>query len=243
MPFWEANMGSWIVLGARSETHTFESLANWIFRHESGVIFLDELDKLSGSSGSDWLNFVRLEAHDLLDSRVPDGAVVPAGVSKLEELAGFDSGELTQSIMMADIQEKLRTSFFILGAGAWMGGWQENRHQLGFNAPASADRRIDRRQILQSISPELLQRFRRDIIYLDPMSKRDYQGVAASIMARLPKTLVDRFVRACTPAIEMALEECLGMRIFEEVLADVWSAEYAVHRNNKNAWTYLTRYP
>lgn len=248
-PFWEANMGGWIVAGARSETHTFESLANWVLQHESGIIFIDELDKISGNGasggggGSDWLNFVRLETFDLLDGRVPDSAVVPAGVSKLEELAGLEAGEVTRDLMMLEIREKLRTRFFIIAAGAWMGGWQENRQQLGFHATVSADRRPDRRQILQSISPELLQRFRRDIIYLDPMTKRDYQTVAASIMARLPKTLVDSFVRACTPAIEVALEECLGMRIFEEVLADVWSAEYAVHRNNKNAWTYLTRYP
>jgi ATP-dependent Clp protease ATP-binding subunit ClpA len=246
MPFWEANMGSWIVAGARCETHTFESLANWVFQNESGIIFIDELDKLLGSGaggGSEWLNFVRLEAFDVLDGRVPDAAVVSAGISKLEELTGIDTGELTRDLMMTEIREKLRTRFFIIGAGAWMGGWQENRQQLGFNVTASADRRPDRRQILQSISPELLQRFRRDIIYLDPMSKRDYQTVAASIMARLPRTLVESFVRACTPAIEVALEESLGMRIFEEVLADVWAAEYAVHRHNKNAWTYLTRYP
>ncbi|MBC7980859.1 MAG: ATP-binding protein [Armatimonadetes bacterium] len=242
LPFWEANMANWIVLGARSETHTFKLLADWIHQHDSGVIFTDELDKLSGS-GSDWLNSVRLETHDLLDGRVPNAAVVPSGISKLEELAGLHSGELTQDFMMADIREKLRTRFFVIGAGAWMGGWQENRQQLGFNSTTSADRRPDRRQILQSISPELLQRFRRDVIYLDPMTKREYQQVAASIIARLPKTLVDSFLRACTPAIEMALEECLGMRIFEEILADVWAAEYAVHRNNTNAWTYLTRYP
>lgn len=239
LPLWEANVASWMVMGSRASTPTLESLATWVANRKSGIIFLDEIDKINGTT--DWSNFIRLEIHDVLDGRISENAIVPEGISDLEMLTGDTTQRTRKEIIKREIERKLRNNFMIVAAGAWQGAWLENCRSLGFNShPAPADS-IDSKQILQMIAPEIRQRFRIDISYLKPMSKADYQTVAAAIMNRLPKTLIIKFLTACVPAIDLAIDEGWGMRIFEDVLADVWSKELDIHRGNDLAWTYLAK--
>ena len=239
LPIWEANVANWMVMGSRATKPTLESLATWVADRKSGIIFLDEIDKINGPA--EWTNSIRLEVHEILDSRMPENAIVPEGTSDFEAMTDDTTKRVRKEIIKREVEEKLRNSFMVVGAGAWQGGWQENRQAVGFNAHAVHQARIDPRQILQSITPEIRQRFRLEISFLEPMSKSDYQSVAASIIQRLPKTLLNKFLAACVPAIDRALDEGWGMRIFEDVLADVWSSEYEIHRENELAWTYLAK--
>lgn len=240
LPVWQGNVANWMVMGSRGDTPTFASLVTWVSERKSGIIVLDELDKLTGVS--DWTNSCRLEIHELLDFRVPEAAISTPGSSDFEERSGDTTKRLRRGSIKKDVEEKLRNNFFIVGAGAWQAAWYENLQRVGSDDPSPVAGRIDNKQMLRSVTPEIRQRFRHDVSFLAPMKKSDYQSVAASIMHGLPKTLVPKFLAACTPAIEIAIEECLGMRVFEEVLADVWAAEYGIHQNNPLAWTYLTKH-
>ncbi|WP_411825362.1 AAA family ATPase [Luteolibacter sp. AS25] len=236
LPIWEANVANWIVLGARGERHTMIDLVNWVQRHKSGIIFLDELDKLN--SDGDWVNNIRLEIHDLIDSRIPNGAFETEYKDKYDD---HSTSLNTSNIKTSSVQEKLRTSFFILGAGTCMGAWTSNKGGIGFGAMAVDNTQISRKQVLDYMSPEILQRFRADICFLEPLARNDYLTVAASIMKRLPGRLVTPFGQALADSLPSALEHGLGMRIFEEILADIWAVEFAQHRENPNVWVYLAK--
>ena len=244
LPIWQGNVANWMIMGSRSDTPTFASLVTWVSERQSGIIILDELDKLTGTS--DWTNSCRLEIHELLDFRVPEAAVSTPGSSLHEERSGDTTKNLRRGAIKKDVEEKLRNNFFIIGAGAWQAAWQENRqenrHEAGSGDPSPAAGRIDNKQMLRSVTPEIRQRFRNDVCFLEPMSKSDYLSVAASIMHRLPKTLLPKFLAAWTPAVEIAVDECLGMRMIEEVLADVWAEEFALHANNPLVLAYLTKH-
>lgn len=240
LPVWQGNVANWMIMGSRGDTPTFASLVTWVSERKSGIIILDELDKLTGTS--DWTNSCRLEIHELLDFQVPDAAVSAPGSSLHEERSGDTTKALRRGAIKKQVEEKLRNNFFIIGAGAWQEAWQENRHEAGADGNSAATGRIDNKQMLRSVTPEIRQRFRNDVCFLEPMKKSDYHRVAASFMTRIPKTLIPKFLAALTPAIEIAIEEGLGMRIFEEVLADVWAAEYALHENNPLVLAYLAKH-
>lgn len=240
LPVWQGNVANWMVMGSRSDTPTFASLVTWVSERKSGIIILDELDKLTGTS--DWTNSCRLEIHELLDFRVPEAAVSTPGSSLHEERSGDATKNLRRGAIKKDVEEKLRHNFFVIGAGAWQAAWQEIRHEAGSDENSAATGRIGNKQMLRSVTPEIRQRFRNDVCFLGPMTKSDYQTVAASIMTRIPKTLLPKFLAAWTPAVEIAVDECLGMRMVEEVLADVWAEEFALHANNPLVLAYLTKH-
>lgn len=236
LPIWEANTANWIVLGGRGERHTMTDLVRWVQNRKSGIIFLDELDKLNGNS--DWVNNIRLEVHDIIDARVPSAALDSQHTDETDD--PFSSSECSRRSGIS-VQEKLRTSFFILGAGTCMGAWTSDTNKIGFSTPLTVTPQISRNQVLDYISPEILQRFRSEICFLDPLTRKDYLTVASSIMACLPGQLIEKFGRALALSIDNAMEHGLGMRIFEEVLADLWAVEFSNHRENQDAWVYLAK--
>ena len=236
LPFWQANVANWIVLGARGNKYTMSELVNWMRERKSGIIFIDELDKLTGTG--DWTGSIRLEIHDLLDGRIPTAALEQPD----EIIAEMLSPDGTRN-SHAEIENKLKNSFYILGAGTCMQAWTAQKSEIGFNASSSDVKKISRGQILKSMSAEILQRFRADICFLEPLTRNDYLNVASSIMTKIPKRLVEPFAQTLTAQMDKALEQGLGMRIFEEILADLWAAEFAQHRDKEHAWVYLTKKP
>lgn len=220
LPFWEADVASWIVLGAKSGNQTLQSLVKWIVNRKSGLIFLDELDKLNAQG--EWTNAIRLEIHDLIDGRLPDGAIDVSGTTQLEEFTDDQEKFVRKTMIKVDVEEKLKNSFMIVGAGAWQQAWQSHGQEIGFHQgqvvrPLAG--RIERKQIKESITPEILQRFRSEILFLNPMTEADYLHAMTSLSARLPDNQRFRFAELAIKSIPSAVEEGLGMRIFEEVYA------------------------
>ncbi len=213
--FWEANVASWIVLGARNGNATLTSLVKWIVNNKNGVIFLDELDKLTGMN--EWTNAIRLEIHDLIDGRIPDGAIDVSGTTQLEEMTEDNEKFVRKALIKFDVEDKLKNSFLVVGAGAWQSSWSECQQQIGFHNDPLSRERIDRQQILKCITPEIFQRFRSEILFLDPMTESDYLAVMSEEILRLPVDLRLRFAILAVKELPSAIENGLGMRIFEEV--------------------------
>ena len=62
------NVSNWQPMGAKTES-TWNKILEFIKEHDKGIIVLDELDKLQGNS--EWIGYLRLEIHDLLDGVIP----------------------------------------------------------------------------------------------------------------------------------------------------------------------------
>lgn len=63
------NVSSWQPLGSRAQTNTWDVIVKFIENNDRGIIVLDELDKLA--SNADWVAYIQLEIHDLLDGVIP----------------------------------------------------------------------------------------------------------------------------------------------------------------------------
>lgn len=228
LPFWESNVSSWIVLGARNGNPTLVSLVEWIHNTPKGVIFLDELEKpfpyqsdSNSDTVSEWYNSVKMDLHSICDGRLPDGAIHVDESMLTDKYGGQLSIRECKSLIKFDVEQKLKTSFLIVGAGTWQHLWAKGGETIGFNRETGPVVAIDQQKLMKSISQELLLRFRHQILFLRPMSENDYHDVLRSQLLLIPEGQRERFGQLVRRSIPRALEFGLGMRMFEEVYTDL----------------------
>lgn len=219
LPLWETNVSNWIVLGARTGEPTLESLTAWIAVNRAGIIFLDELEKISDPNP--WHNSIRLELHSICDGIIPESVLPAADDLDAPEFADGLNPVQRKAVIRGELEQKLRTTFAIIGAGAWQQEWSRASETIGFQNSRATARGLDRRQLLTMISPEILQRFRHDVLFLEPMKREDYLEVLTSLSGLLPIWQRDRFNELAIRSFPRALEDGLGMRIFEEIYTDL----------------------
>ncbi|MEO5913037.1 MAG: AAA family ATPase [Luteolibacter sp.] len=212
LPLWESCVSSWIPMGGRGSP-TWPLLAAWIDKHPEGIIFLDELDKLDGIS--DWTQCIRLEIHDLLDFRVPHGFRI---AEELLSESFWEKSDDREDEARNRVGIRLRNRVMIVGAGAWQRAWTGNLTRIGYQDSGQSE--PSRQQMLGQISAEILQRFRSDVLLLDPLKESDFRLIAGHIGQTLPDSIRGAFTKLAGPAIIRAVEGQLGMRIFEEIMAD-----------------------
>jgi len=228
LPIWETNVSTWIVLGARNGNPTLVSLFEWINRMPKGVIFLDELEKPfpynaggSSSGSSDWFNSVRMEIHDLLDARMPDAAIQVDEAAMADSYDGMLSTRDCKDLLKFSVEMKLRNSFLIIGAGTWQHLWTTNQNTIGYNSDLKPTTMLDQGQIMRSISPEILLRFRNEVLFLPPMTESDFHQVLRDRLGQIPVNYRKRFAELVHRAIPRAMEFGLGMRIIEETFTNL----------------------
>lgn len=216
LPTMIINVSSWVVLSARNEPWTFSSICQWLDSLQGGgILVLDEIDKIGGPT--DWQSYIRLEAHDLLDGMIPLAARMPCMV--LDEPWEFSS-QTAPAVDRESLARKLRERVFILGCGAWQSAWNSNSRTLGFSTKSTAIIELPgRNQILNSIEPELRQRFRNEVCWMAPMALADYHAVSSEISEQITNIGIRGvWDRLAGPAIEQAVSAGLGMRVFEELM-------------------------
>ena len=74
------------------------------------------------------------------------------------------------------------------------------------------------KDLKSSIRPELLKRFRSQVLVMQPMTKSDYELLIPQFASCLPAMRQDCFMTLANEGIETAVKEQLGMRYFEEIL-------------------------
>ncbi len=227
LPIWEGNVSTWIVLGARNGNSTLVSLVEWIHKTPKGVIFLDELEKpfpasSGGSSGAigEWFNSVKMELHDLLDGRVPEAAIQVDDSTINHTYGGELSDRECRSLIKHDVERKLKTSFMVIGAGTWQHLWTETGSTIGFNSATYPVLSIDHHKLMKFISPEILLRFRQQVLFLIPMAESDFHDVLTTQLGLIAEPQRRRYAELVLRAIPRAIEFGIGMRIFEEVYTD-----------------------
>ncbi|HVF71040.1 MAG TPA: AAA family ATPase [Chthoniobacterales bacterium] len=212
LPFLRLEYGGWIVTGARARggLQTLSLLYSFLDRHEKGIIVLDELDKLATQdSAGEWTRAVHLEVFSVLDRRVLPGIV--------EGAQGNEDSPLF-SLRPEDIQRRLERGYFIVGSGAWQHLWHPQR-AAGFGLPSNRVDRPTYDQLLQTVPPEILNRFRADILYLGPLTKADYESLVKETLLRLPPEFGPFIREAAARSLEEAVRTQKGYRWIEELVA------------------------
>jgi len=109
-----ASIGTWIVVGAKVDNYTAPMIARFVETHDSGVIFIDEIDKLTArhATESAWVGAIAQEIFAMLDA---DQRLLAMG---------FEETSI----------RKLKSKFMLVGAGAFQAGWQASRQiSMGFD--------------------------------------------------------------------------------------------------------------
>jgi hypothetical protein len=193
IPLLAVNCGSWIVFGAYTTPHTLTIIRRFVRDNPRGCVMLDEVDKVCPSSTGGYMNVWSLsvftEVISFLDAD-----------SKLSG-CGWTSAEI----------EKLRTAFFVCGAGAWQVRAAVARKQGGDYADAV---RLD-----TGIPEEIFFRFNARILEIASPTAKDFQGALRRIHAELSLPPLDAQQEA--RLVESAVASNHGMRWIEQFLADV----------------------
>lgn len=125
--------GVWQETG-RGAVATWPSLLEFLLQHETGVIFIDELDKLAGAS--EWTTYLRSELYSLLDRTVPTDLIRAANLS-----SDLPPANPVQKVEQARAQVRLRRGMLLVAAGAFQSVWEQSeRRAVGFRSDAGGHR-------------------------------------------------------------------------------------------------------
>jgi hypothetical protein len=149
LPMKDFNVGTWLISGAKVEPQTLCEIGEFIRNHDSGVLFIDEVDKLIATT--DWSRGVQQEVYALLDGRT-------------DSFTGWDSA----------MAKRLKESFFIIGAGTWQSRYLGRQRTLGFAAQKGEDAWSIELEGQDEIPEELLMRFNADVLYLQPLTEAEF---------------------------------------------------------------------
>jgi SpoVK/Ycf46/Vps4 family AAA+-type ATPase len=212
LPLLDLQYANWVVTGAtsRGAARTLALLYRFVQENEKGVILFDEIDKLGvDDGGSDWTRAVHIEAFSVLDKRIVDGVI---------EAIAQDPDQSTLILTRKELQQKFVRGFFLIGCGAWQELWSD-KATAGFTAASSPVRsRPSSKHLLSTLRPEILNRFRSDILIIPPLTRTEYWQLLNETLARLPRQFQEPMEQTARDTIEHAIEMRKGFRWVEEVL-------------------------
>jgi hypothetical protein len=132
--------------------------------------------------------------------------------------------DITMNKDKKTLERKLQDRFFCVGGGAWQQLWETDKKKpsMGFLTDPVETEPVtpSTRDLKSSIRPELLKRFRAEVLVMQPMTKEDYKLLIPKFGQSLPEMLQGRFIQLAEANLDMAVKEQLGMRYFEEILTD-----------------------
>ena len=172
------NAQDWIPIGARNEGgHTLTQILRFIGTHPRGIVFIDEVNKLTmhHASESSWCADVLSEILAFLDMDV-----------RLEP-AGFSPDQI----------DHLDENFFIVGGGAFQAEWHGTKtREIGFSERPVTETAEKYRRAVQSqtqVADELLFRFSDQLIAIAPPTAGEFVERIQTVREAL-----------CMPALEEA---------------------------------------
>ena len=215
LPLLHLDVTSWVPNGATNRPYTLEVVAQWLRAQNSGVIALDELDKVEGGAiggSSSWNRHIRGELFAMIDRRI-------IGV------AGWSP----------ELNEKLG-NFLTVGLGTWQ-HLHRRKPAAGFRSrPAES---IDVMRENDSIPEELAFRFSSPAIYLTTPEPAEFARRIAKIHRALSTPAPSDIARLAHEAhesgfgmrwLESYVSEAIRRRIYtvgERIAARLRSAERA----------------
>lgn len=208
---------NWLPMGAaeRGSQQTWVDIAKFANRYESGIIFIDEIDKLSFPTA--WMTYLRVEVFSLLDSTVPANLKVYCEGDEYE-----GDVESVHRAKMEELSKRLADRFLVLGGGAFQDLWRISKESIGFGGRSShKPGNLWHSQVSNIIPTELANRFASPILCLHPMELEDYRRMLRMVLTGMPPEIRRQIKRCATRSIERALADNLGCRWIEQLLLEV----------------------
>jgi len=209
--FMPLSISEWVLIAcsSRGAVSTWPAIVKFLISNKNAsgiVIFLDELDKLSGSSS--WESFERTEIFKLLDLSIPKG------LTDCQDNALSDCDYL-----MA--MEVLSTRTMIIGAGAFQNLWENPQKSCaGFGNAPSPESSATLNQLCKTLPRELINRFRSEVLILPQLEFRDYEEMLLRSADAMPAYLQKTFLDLGLSRIQKAVEARQGCRFVEELVLD-----------------------
>jgi SpoVK/Ycf46/Vps4 family AAA+-type ATPase len=215
LPLFEISTATWVLVGAslRGAVATWPSLVEFFRHNPSGIIFVDEIDKIGGRS--DWTVYLRSEIFSLLDRKVPRDLLSASADNSYEARA-------PKPLTLAIAQRRLERGMLIVGAGAFQEFWDDAGTPLvGFGETATAAPPTpDLAKLTRWLPRELTNRFRARVIHLPPLQLSGYLSMLRHTAALLPDRLQEQFLARGYASAAHAVEARLGARWIEELITE-----------------------
>lgn len=221
--FLSVSAADWILLGCRSRGSavTWPMIVAFLLKNQKAdgvVIFIDEIDKITGEESA-WERFLRVEIYTLLDMKIPEGITSNSD----------DDGDCAVPLDLESAQEVLSNRTLIIAAGAFQHLWTERASpSLGFNSDQKNTAPPSLTDLKRTLAPELVLRFRSDLIVLPALTTRDYTAMLDSVAEKVPHYLRDTFRRLGLARIQEAERHQQGARFLEELMLDTILHERAM---------------
>jgi len=206
------SVSEWIIMGSgqRAGMATLPAICEFLLEsspREGCIIYLDELDKISRHSQSDWTRFQTTEVFSLLDRRLP---------RNIKDT----HGDKIHPHKIDDAESILRSKTLILAGGAFQ-DFYDSKPSIGFESESEPNPEPDLNHLSQYIPPELARRFGSQLITLPPLQETDYLDMLALILPTLPDHWQIRYESMALDGIPEAVRLGQGPRYFEELLLEV----------------------
>ena len=218
VPFFSISATNWILLGASAANRhgeTWKHICKFLRKNESGIIFIDELDKVGRSdefTESAWSQYLRVEIYGLLDLRIPTGV----------SLSSEEEEEQDPQLMLL-LNGRLARRMMVVGAGAFQGLWEGwAKPSIGIRQSAEVTKNAFTNRDMQRVIPvELSNRFAAPAIVINPLEFEDYRQLLYLTAEKLPQHIASRLISAGLREIGSAVESGLGVRWIEGLLLKV----------------------
>lgn len=198
------NASGWVIIGAR-EVPTWNHLIKWLLdlgEAESGVIILDELDKIWGTES--WSRYLRSELYALIDGLIPPN---------------FDGEQGIDGRLFSSEELKYRLSnTIIIGCGAFQEAVESA--PIGFiTTPEPSEKTSD--DLSKLIQRELVNRFQGAILQIPNLSRKDYNLMVEQLKDKVKPELYTIIKNKADKIVEGAVRDRLGARFIENIMADI----------------------
>ncbi len=217
VPFIETGFSDWLPMGAsnRGSIHTWPMLLRFIHQNDQGIIFIDEVDKATGTG--DWAMYIRLELFSLLDHRIPPNI-------EIEDIDADQDGDLKRQKYLAAAQQKLPNSFLVIGAGAFQElNEARTAGAIGFG-PRTDGGALNLEELAHVLPRELTNRFRAQLIQLPSLQRGCYLDMLETTAQRFTDSrLAATYLSIGRQTVDQAVANQQGIRWLEEILLDAVS--------------------
>jgi energy-coupling factor transporter ATP-binding protein EcfA2 len=197
---------AWIPAGAhnRGVGETLPHLIREIEKHDSNILFLDEMEKLGDSP---WMTHCRDEIWSVVDG------ILPSGIKPTDE----DFPEQETSNWLEKITNKLRRNTFIVGAATFQTWFDsaKSRRAIGFTHEQTNKQSLTADVIAERIPREFANRFQADI-QLKDLEERHYRLIIDQAAGKIPASHRTIFREEAESRLAGAIEAKKAVRFVEE---------------------------
>lgn len=171
--YFRITRGDFTVQHARYGIPTIYTVIDLVATNDRVVFHLDELDKLTNLSGSEWSASICSDIYNIADKLLPIDEFLTSDLAAVANMAA-------RKMRREEIQERLIKNLWCVGSGTWQSLFSQasRTRAIGFGAER-APTEVEGADIARAeiIAPELLARFNSEIVMLRYPEASEIEGM------------------------------------------------------------------